>query len=309
MRKTLRNLLIASTILFGGSSFNCEGHTHAFLIADNYVNPKIFYMAEKPKEDNSSIFTATMGAIIATTADNKDEAAIGAALVTAGTLESQREAARAGKAEINVNVTQNTSTAIADETKLPEYNLNLLNVFYDDGHLMKIEGKDIFGGSFGVINYKIDGLQQLFTFNRKLDKNGDGKYDFTEYLGGIKRNFRKNEPLEICLTLRGSLMNLSKKEKEEVTGKIEIGLFDEDDNLISSKKEEYVFSNANEEKSLFWNLKSLNLQPGYYKIKANFNDTYNSSKIKHKYNSDNETELMLRAGMKKSLSECFQIFN
>ena len=279
MRKTLKTLLLTSTLIFGSLFTNCS--TSKTFYYDNFKNPKDFYAVAKEEKSSYSDLLATAGAVIGVKADNEDEAALGTALATFGALKSNKEAAREGKAEVNFSQNLQSTPAITNATRVPEYNLVLLNQFYKDGHLLKRVHIDrLPPATRDELIAPIDGFQYLFTYNRKLDLDGDG-FSFNEFMG-VKRNFKKDEPLEVCVGLNESAMKIKKDENNLETFSerklnnvnITLRLLNENNDLVGEKNYEDTFSDFNQNKLFFWNLKDLNLNPGFYILEADYNGNY-----------------------------------
>jgi len=280
-----REAVISGMIIASGFlGYGCG--SLATMKGTNYDYPEWFYSPGEEERNtvSSSSLIATIGAVMGVTTNSMRDAVIGTALETYGTLESQREIAREGKTEVNVYPNTPIAAAVADATRVPEYDLPLLDRFYADGHLLQ---KRFFGEKLGFLENRIelhhidiaeiDGLQYLFTYDRALDLNGDGAISFDELLG-VKRNFGRGEPIKVGVGFRGSAMKVKKSvspsERKSTNSEISLKLFDEERNLIGEKNHEYTFDDFNQERMIWWSLDNSKLDSGFYTLEASYSDDF-----------------------------------
>ncbi|MBU2616429.1 MAG: hypothetical protein KKB79_00395 [Nanoarchaeota archaeon] len=303
MRKSLRDLLATSTLVIGGLVSGCE----TTYVITNYGHPEAFYGAERSRSEgrsssgsDDSALIATIGSVMGIFADTKRDAAISSALTTYGTLKSNEEAARAGKTEVNVTQNVQTESTVVDATSVREYDLFLLQKFYEDGHLGY--KKKVFTHIYEEYQqrgfpkpddpYPVDGLQYLFTYNRAVDMTGDG-LSFDEFLG-VKRNFVDGEPVSVCVGVRGGATG--ERNGQPVNARVRLELFSEDEGALSEDVKSVVFSGQHQDILLFWKLN--NLDPGFYTLNVNYSDDYDS--VENRGGRDNEPML-------RTLKQFFQI--
>lgn len=298
MRKTLQNLLLLSTIFFSSLGINCS--TTKTYVINNFKNPELFYSNNIVQKTNSrSDLLTTLGAVVSIKADNEDEAALGSALTTWGSLNASKEVAREGRSQINVSQNYAQTTAPTDATLIPEYNLPLLERFVADGHQIRIIVDDrnpLSGGTFlgsdSDTRYLVDGFQFLFTCNKWMDLNSDRRLSFDEFMG-VKKNFRKEENVQVCFGINGSAMKLKKNVIKETNAKVSLYLFDVNNEVVNSQNYEISFSNFCEGRMFFWDLK--NLKPGSYTVAAGYSDDFDPSIDKNRgYEFMNERITTLR---------------
>jgi len=297
-----RDAVVAGMIASLGVLEGCT--SSRYFTYTNYENPEQFYASEESEEmsQSGSDILATIGAVMGVTADSEKGAAIGNALMTYGSLRSNKEAAREGKTQVIVQQAPQMGPAVTDATQVPEYNLPLLKRFYQDGHLI-VDGwvetdylkKAIPLGKIVPIlgdetdTYAgvapVDGLQYIFTYNRAIDLDGNG-LSFDEFLG-VKKNFRKGEPVKVCIGIRGSAMEVKESvdpsKKKQTTAKVNLRLSDENNNLLEETKFEQSFADFNQDRNFYWDLSSIDLDPGFYIVEAKYSDDFDSKVNRRKW--------------------------
>lgn len=246
----------------------------------NYKNPEQFVYEEEEGPSNADLL-ATLGSVIGITADNEKDAALGVALQTYGSLKSNKEAAEKSKAE--VNILPPTVAAMPDNLRVPEYNLEELKMKYEQGHLFKLVSQDLFETNEYIEH--LDGLQYLFTFSKVFDLNYDG-FDFEEYIG-MKRNFTKEEKINLCVGFKSSGMKVITKKRRlwanetkmaKTTAAIKINVFNEADSLILHKIHKQDFYKPHETKLIFEPIDTSNLKSGLYLVEVEYQSDFDFEK-------------------------------
>lgn len=138
---------------------------------------------------------SAVGTALMVGSDTREGAIAGAVAKTIGDNQVTKEAAREGKDITNIYInSQDQGKTIQTNSRLiPEYDLKQLEKEVSIG--LVVDQSEF----FNLSKYKCPqfGLHSLFTFNRYLDLNGDGKWVLEEF--NPKRNFKKGEPVNIAV--------------------------------------------------------------------------------------------------------------